>query len=251
MRKTLFIILVTISFLPKSAVSQYRITLDSLNTYRYYDVDTYAGQYAYLIDYPISANIDTLFIDDKMSIPLKAYLNFLPYTKCRVLIIAQHHSNKPANTSKEYIIGSRHPVDSSTNIDSRFFSYKELLPYKLNDDSLLIYYTEGMGSSCCPRDPNYDMQPLDGFIEQFENTYKIKIGMRYDRSEGKEGEHTDYLTLEGLTPLQKIKFIDERRWSLIPNKQLKSFGIAYTIYMPVVIAKKYVAQVITIPRIIK
>lgn len=242
MRKILLITFFVTSLLLKPAFSQYRITLDSLNTYHYMDINTYGGQSSFLIDIPIKGKIDTLFINDRMRIPLDAFLNFIPPVNVKLLIVAKKRKKGYHNDTKEYLIRNRYAIDSLNNIDGTLFRYKELPVYKPNKDFLLIYYTEATGSVCCPRDPKYDMQSLSAFIRQFENANKVKINVLYTENVGKEGEHIEYLTLEGLTALQKIKFIDERVWNLIPNKELKDFGKVYTIYFPTLVAMKYLKK---------
>jgi len=79
----------------------------------------------------------------------------------------------------------------------------------LENDEIESYYQESYGSVCCPRDHSQDFlgSELD---RNFWEKYAGKIGEVYKCIRGKEGEHTAYYTLTGLTAQDKIKFIEER-----------------------------------------
>ncbi len=67
----------------------------------------------------------------------------------------------------------------------------------------------------------------------------MKIGKTYSIHKGKEGEHIVFFTLDELSPIQKIEFITQRLYDLIPNKENKDMIPASNIYMPFLVSKKY------------
>lgn len=139
---------------------------------------------------------------------------------------------------KRYLIRPGNRVDSLIIIDNKFSRFKEFKPREPMEDSILVYYTEYTGSVCCPRDAKYDRESLRDFIKRYERDNNIKIRDAYTRSIGKEGESVSYLTLEGLPPQEKIKFMKERWWSLVPNKHWKDFVEMSFIYIPIVVGKE-------------
>ncbi|MDB5032189.1 hypothetical protein [Mucilaginibacter sp.] len=122
----------------------------------------------------------------------------------------------------EYIVPQYASVKKSNCIDNRFINYNNISANSYHDkDSVVVYYAEEYGSSCCPADPRIYIKPsLHDYIKQFEDAYKVKIGKSYIKKMGKEGESIIYFTLNGLTPTQKIEFADKRIHDLTLQEQL-------------------------------
>ncbi|XZF14613.1 hypothetical protein ACTHGU_00600 [Chitinophagaceae bacterium MMS25-I14] len=112
-------------------------------------------------------------------------------------------------------------------------------PGTMPADMIKVYYSEGYGSVCCPRDPRWDnISALMPFVADFEKRHHVKIRGTYTQVYGKEGEHNIFLTLEGLSLQQKLEFILERSRAVIPNKELKPIVLAPRIFFPYYVSKK-------------
>lgn len=107
----------------------------------------------------------------------------------------------------------------------------------LKNNETDIYFIENYGSSCCPRDYIWDNKPsMSEFIRSFENNRyaeKVSIGDIYTRYYGLEGEHTVFYTLNKLADINKLDFIKDREFFLIPNRENKDMVIPSKIYIPV------------------
>lgn len=131
-------------------------------------------------------------------------------------------------------------VDSikiTENYPKLFFnlSVKEL---KAKED-IVFYHTESFGSTCCPKDPKWEMKDkLDGFITYFEQKNSTKLGDVYKKITGKEGEHILYFTLSNLNTKQKLNFLQEIRHIYVEKKNRKSIEISPQIFMPSSIQKE-------------
>lgn len=115
------------------------------------------------------------------------------------------------------IVGNRFDfngyIDTLENIKETFLRYQDLKVDTTSHDadSILIYYEEHTGGSCCPYDSIRDKQTiLQKFNTDFENKHQVKLGPIYYHSEGDEGEFGTYFTLSGLTLQQKVDFMYER-----------------------------------------
>ncbi|HFK5510985.1 TPA: hypothetical protein ACGZ9U_001903 [Elizabethkingia anophelis] len=123
-------------------------------------------------------------------------------------------------TDSTHISGNGHP-----NI-----SYAEP---EVPKDMLKVYYADSYGSVCCPRDPKWDRKQNDtSFIKEYERNNKVKIKDTYKQNNGKEGEHAIYYTLLGLTSLQRLGFMLEKRSEEIANKEKKDLVFAPQIFTP-------------------
>lgn len=76
--------------------------------------------------------------------------------------------------------------------------------------TMWVYAEERYGSVCCPRDPRWDIAPMRGELLAAYNQ-QFKRDVRADGIErsiqGREGEHTDYYTLAGLSHAAKLHFL--------------------------------------------
>jgi len=101
------------------------------------------------------------------------------------------------------------------------------------DGNVIFYHTEEFGSTCCLRDPKWDIkEKLDNFIMTFEKSNKVKIGDVYKKITGKEGEHILYFTLSNLNSEQKLKFLLEIRYWEYTDKHLEDIGFNPQIFQP-------------------
>lgn len=99
-----------------------------------------------------------------------------------------------------------------------------------------IYYTESYGSACCPRDQQWDNKPrLKDFITLFEKENKVTITDTYKKRRGKEGEAIYYYPLKDLPNNLKLKFILEREYARIINRDTKNRYEIKKIFCPYII----------------
>jgi len=97
-----------------------------------------------------------------------------------------------------------------------------------------VYYREGYGSSCCPRDPKWDLKPgIKEFTMDFQTKNKVKITGTYSEFAGKEGEVNYYYKFKGLSDQLKLKFIVDRVSLLSNDNHLKKTDVIRSIYTPV------------------
>ncbi len=107
---------------------------------------------------------------------------------------------------------------------------------KLNKDEMEVYYKEDYGSTCCPRDPQWDNDTSrEEFITYFEKFNNVKITDTYVKSGGKEGEASYYYTLNGLSDELKLSFILERNYYRIINRAARKIRKIPKIYTPTII----------------
>jgi len=76
--------------------------------------------------------------------------------------------------------------------------------------TMWVYAEERYGSVCCPRDPRWDLAPVRGdllvrYNQQFKRDVRVDGVVR--SIQGREGEHTDYYTLAGLSRAAKLHFL--------------------------------------------
>lgn len=99
---------------------------------------------------------------------------------------------------------------------------------------LKVYYREGYGSSCCPRNPGWDLKPgINEFTMDFQAKNKIQIAGTYAACVGKEGEVNYYYEFKGLSDQLKLKFIVDRASLLSNGNRLKKTNLIRGIYTPV------------------
>jgi len=254
--KRVYILLVCILLLPKLLRAQTYIELNKENTFHYNN--------SYLIDIPLKQARGNLLIKDSVEvIPFAAYskllheidnISFVNRYNLNLIFIIKELKNKTpvkqgiSNRSlNEYVIKyyPKGDIDTLNKIDDKLTQYKPLLNWKswtnrLKLDSVLIYYSEYYGSGCCPQDTRYAGKiTLTDFINEFEKIHQIKIGEQFYIIMGEEGEHIVYLTLSGLTPEQKIQFIDERKNTLISDRKEMDQPTIYAPYwIPISMLKK-------------
>ena len=229
--------------------AQYRISLDSANTYRY-DVAQWGP--TYLIDVPFKEKIKNLYIDNSNGlIPVDVILQArrMIWHAVDTLIVLGKNNEAKDNIATgnemlyEYILPQQGPMVKSKNRQARFLKYGQLQKNIERPDSILVYYSEGHGSFCSACDPTWDTKPgLEGYTKQFEDKYKLKTGKKYAKTTGFEGEGIVYLTLECLTAAQKIEFMRTRSYDLIINKKTKDMNPYPIIYMPFLIPGKYLRE---------
>jgi hypothetical protein len=223
---------------PNLLFAQYRITLNKSNTFHYGST--------YLITTPIRHrhNVEKLFINDPSGlVPVNAYRNTW-YQGLKTLFIAipaktQTNTRKRKHAHKyqfdEFIVhlDNHNIIDSLRGIDDSLFTFKSELEGQIGDPkkSALIYYCERVGSPCCY--PERKIVGLTTFINDFEQKHGTKIGSRFSVVYGDEGEGFAYLTLSGLTLMQKMQFINERTYSLLWDSEKKDWRNHFTVYRPV------------------
>lgn len=76
-----------------------------------------------------------------------------------------------------------------------------------NKNTIVSYLIETFGSSCCEKDPKWDLKnKMDMFIKNYEKRIGKSLGKTYKKITGKEGEHILYYTLSNLNNEQKLNF---------------------------------------------
>ncbi|WP_078798424.1 hypothetical protein [Elizabethkingia miricola] len=207
----------------------------------------------YLVDIPIQEKPDSVyafFLNADIPIErLKKPSNFYPSINEFILIvpdwkyykiIAEEASKQgiliePLVTNNYYHItrnGGEIKTDS-THISGNGHPHISYTEPEIPKGMLQVYYTDSYGSVCCPRDPKWDNKQDDAsFIKEFEKNKKLKITDTYRQNNGKEGEHAIYYTLSGLTSLQRLSFILEKKSQGITNKEKKDIVFAPQIFTP-------------------
>lgn len=210
----------------------------------------------YLIDIPIQEKPDSTYVFFlNANIPverLKKPSSFYPSINEFILIvpdrkyyqtIAEEASKQgiqiePLVTNNYYHIirnGGEVKTDSTHISDNGHpqISYAEP---EVPKGMLQVYYTDSYGSVCCPCDPKWDSNQDDAsFIKGYEQNNKVKITDTYRQNNGKEGEHAIYYTLSGLTSLQRLGFMLEKRSQGFVNKEKKDIIFAPQIFTPLLV----------------
>ncbi|WP_300675299.1 hypothetical protein [Soonwooa sp.] len=208
----------------------------------------------YLIDVAISNSekVPVLFIDQKLPTSLLPQL----YPKFSQIIVitpnwgyyddvAKAHDPKIAcaEPMASSIIYEFNRQDGRLQKDSlelmgKFPEMKNAVPKTLTSNERKIFYSESYGSTCCPKDPQWDNSPTrEEFVADFEKLNQTKISETYREKRGKEGETVFYYTLKNLPNALKIKFIQEREYSRLINKQNKDVRRTPMIYTAFIIEK--------------
>lgn len=211
--------------IPYSAISQYKIILNKTNLFNYHQ--------SYLIDIPLKKNMQNLFLVDNkgllISYSLHQQFTTLLGQNVDTIIVSQ----KARSYAMIWGYNTFVKVDSAKALKNKTNNYTELrqIDTKHQKDSILIYYSEIYGSSCCPRDPKWDLKTsLKNFTDNFEKSHNTKVGKVYEKSYGDEGEHECYYTLSGLTGKQKVEFISKRLNDLLPDIVTKKTIVLLTPY---------------------
>jgi hypothetical protein len=117
-----------------------------------------------------------------------------------------------------------------------FPKMKIVSPPKIKANQTLLYFTEKFGSRCCPKDLQWENSPKrEEFIVNFESENKVKIGNTYVEYTGKEGESNYYYTLNRLSNESKLRFILERNFYRIVNRNLKDIIKYPRIFTPTIL----------------
>ncbi|MBC9914298.1 hypothetical protein [Chitinophaga varians] len=144
---------------------------------------------------------------------------------------------EPATTNIYYHIRRNDTavIVDSVRVQGEQPALKYITPHAPSD-TLVVYRTESYGSACCPPDPQWKRTAENAaMIKDFERKHKVSITGTYRQNSGKEGEHTDYYTLPGLTTKQRLDFLLTRRWQWIVNKETKQIVFRPQFFTPTLI----------------
>lgn len=216
------------------------------------DVAGSAGNY--LIDIPLEANEDTtyaFFLGAHIPVEyFKTNNGFYPSIKAFILIvpdwdfykkISEDASRKgmciePATTNYYYHIvrnADKIKVDSVRISGDEGIAGVNYIHPEVPKNTLATYRIESYGSICCPKDPNWVLAEEDiSFIKNYEKEKGILIKGTYRQNNGKEGEHSNYYTLEGLTTQQRLDFMLAKRSQWIVNKATKMMVFKKQLFTP-------------------
>jgi hypothetical protein len=197
----------------------------------------------FLIDQPIdfADGITPVFFLNK-AIPLELFKNsqaFYPELKEFILVVPDwEYYQKVADdaqkdgitieptTSNYYYHFSR--TNGQLKVDDYYIKGEEqpILDYKIpvisKTENLIVYREEQYGSVCCPKDEKHSLATLDAdFVKNYEVQHQVTISGTYRQTTGKEGEHVNYYTLQGMSSAERLAFLlsKNRQW------QLKGSGI--------------------------
>ncbi len=192
----------------------------------------------FLIDQPIdfAEGITPTFFLTTM-IPLELFKNseaFYPELKEFVLVVpdwdyyqkttGDAHDNgitlEPI-TSNYYYRFVR--TEDSVKVDDYYIQGEgqPVLNYKIpavsKIENLIVYREEQYGSVCCPRDEKHSLAEQDSaFITSYETKNHVSIEGTYRQTNGKEGEHINYYTLQGISSAKRLAFLlaKNKQWQL-------------------------------------
>ncbi|MFB9077964.1 hypothetical protein ACFFWB_11215 [Flavobacterium procerum] len=205
----------------------------------------------YLFNVSISKNIKTpiLFISER--VPLKLLPTIYPEFSKLIVVVPnwtyydEVSQNQPKGGCAEPMASSIIYEFNSENgklqkdslvIMGGFPEMKMAKRTTLSNTEIEIFYTESYGSSCCPKDLQWDNKPTrEEFIDYFEKENNVKIKNTYYESRGKEGEAIFYYPLKELPNNLILKFILERDFYRIINRHTKDIIKIPKIYTPSVI----------------
>jgi len=225
MKFTLVPILLAFIILPNLSLAQYSISLDKSNTFSYGN--------SYLIDLQLKKEIKNLFVKDFGDLmPIKAFedMHITQVDNTNYLdsiFIAKKALNKK-KFSRSAVLNRVVILDS---IDRILTAYKSITKPSIDKKFEMIYYAEtiptvGAGDDSILR---AKAKNLKKFVKDFEITNNVKIGDFFIIDDGgHEGGVVYYFSLSGLTGEQKIKFIDERKNTLNPNRLKNNVASIYT-----------------------
>ena len=258
MKKTL-VLFFFIIWVPRLVWAQHYVALNDSNVFR--------NDSLYLIDIPLNTTGNLFILDHEKLIPINIYHeiwtnNHIPgdrfdeennyFTFDTVFVTGNNKilwkNGLDADIIKKSLIPiffgnyqSQQPDDTLKNADYRFKVYKQLSKDSLLKNEVLIYYVESQGSKCCPRDTYYDNKiSMDDFIREFEKTNHVKVGEIYTVRRGDEGESSEFYSLSGLSGIQKLQFITERKRSLATGNSNEA-NISH-IYIPRIYSINYLKE---------
>ena len=206
----------------------------------------------YLFTIPISKDVETpiLFITEK--VPLKLLPTIYPEFPKLIVIVPNWTYYEEVSKDLPKDVDCAEPMASSIvyefNRENRKLQKDSLIIMggfpkmkmqkytTLNKNEIEIFYDESFGSVCCPKDQQWDNKPTrEEFISYFEKDNKVKIENTYKKIRGKEGEAIFYYSLKEIPNNLKLKFILERDFHRIINRQTKDINKTPRIYTPTVI----------------
>ena len=202
----------------------------------------------YLINQPVDFNPDSLAVFFVMAkLPPELFKNsdeFYPELKEFILIVpdfefynrlAEESSKRgitaePATTNYYYHVKR---ADGQVMVDSYHISGEGHPQLKYRDpmvpkNKIVVYRTESYGSVCCPKDERRILEEHDApFIRQYEQQHGVKIEGSYRQVNGKEGEHNNYYTLQGLDMSQQLAFLvaKNKQWQLEGKTLIPTTGL--------------------------
>lgn len=200
----------------------------------------------YLFDVSIPASIKTPVLYISAEVPLDLLPTIYPEFQKLIIITPDWALIKDTSFSSlekrkpGFIIYKFNRSQGSIVKDSlvvyKFPEMKFAKKHQLKDNQKEFYYAEGYGSFCCPKDRQYENKPArEEFIKLFEKENNVKITNTYRHSYGKEGEHSYLYPLDGLSNLLKLKFILDRDFYRIINRENKDIIKTPGIYTPFIL----------------
>src|SRR5690554_5636518 len=213
----------------------------------------------FLIDIPIKPQKDPIVIfNDDFRIPAKLFFSrssFLWEQNELILIMPdwQYYNNieeterknpglklHPYRQNKVYHIQRNNTKPQIDSLSIRMDDPRKPITINFNNPELKenevkYFFKECYGSTCCPKDENWDFkQENDKIKDNFNKKENVNIYKNvYRQVLGRESEHCDYYTLSDLTNEQKIAFF--RTPKQIPNSHLKDFDFSPIIILPNII----------------
>lgn len=214
------------------------------------DVSTNGNDF--LIDIPIKSQKEPIIIfNQDARIPLKMLFerkSFL-YEQNEIILMESAYLRNPSKATEKvapsiilYHIQRENSIDYK--VDSLQLVWIYTCPITINykkselkENEVKYFFQECYGSTCCPRDPNWDFQQERNEMKNnFNKKYNVSVYQNvYRQILGRESEHCDYYTLSDLTNEQKIAYF--RTPKPIPNSHLKDFDFSPIIILPKIIDK--------------
>lgn len=204
----------------------------------------------FLIDIPIKIQKEPIIIYNRDApIPLKMFFepkSFL-YGQNEIILIESAYLRNPAKETEKVapsVILYHIQRENSFNykVDSLQIVWIYNCPItinykkpKLKENEVKYFFKECYGSTCCPKDENWDFQQERNEMKNdFNKKYNVNVHKNvYRQVLGRESEHCDYYTLSDLTNEQKITYF--RTPKPIPNSHLKDFDFSPIIILPNII----------------
>jgi len=215
------------------------------------NVVTNRSDFLFDVAIPVDSKTPIVFVSAKVSQKLLSGI----YSELPIIIVISPNWNYYDENSKQKLpegVSCAEPMASSVIYEFKrqngkvlkdslvlmgsFPEMKIVSPPKIKAHQTLIYFTEGFGSKCCPKDLQWENSPKrEEFIANFESENKTEIGNTYVEYTGKEGESNYYYTLNKLSNELKLRFILERSFYRIINRHLKDIIKYPRIFTPIVL----------------
>ncbi|MFC3161339.1 hypothetical protein SAMN05443633_101413 [Chryseobacterium arachidis] len=201
-----------------------------------------------LIDIPLKIkSAESLIFYNASHIPNKLFFDekaFLPQVKEFILISpdTEYYKNvrefanrikgyaEPIKTDKFYFVKRDAAKWDSVSLNSenypiiKFKNLQTAIPEK----SIVSYYSEYFGSTCCPRDKKWNFFTEDNkksylsLLQELKNE-NIIVKEVYSFLHGKEGEHSYFYPLKELSNEQKLIFIKKRSEFLVKIQKVTEY----------------------------